>query len=244
MTGSGAWSLGPGAFAPEFRALVAALDRGERPRVAGPVPGAFAFAMLAPDAAAELLAEIDRRAEAAARRGQTAAAPNSMHLFGAQLGPLGFDPWLRELCERWVAPLARALLPEFAGAPLDRHHGYLVDYARHRDQDLGFHVDDSEVTLNLCLGEDFDGAELNFLGVRCEAHRDGPVLAGETAEYLHRPGAAVLHAGAHRHRVEPIRRGRRRNLILWCQSAALRADGPPERPCAPWCGAWTAAATG
>lgn len=241
MTAGAAWPLDPGALAPEFRALVAALDRGERPAVASPVPGALAFPLLAPRAASDLLADIDRRLDAAARRGEAAAAANSMHLFGAQLGPLGFDPWFRELRERWIAPLARALLPDFAGAPLDRHHGYLVDYARHRDQDLGFHVDDSEVTLNLCLGEDFDGAELTFLGARCETHRDGPVLAGETAEYLHRPGFAVLHAGAHRHRVEPIRRGRRRNVILWCQSSALRAEGPPERPCAPWCGAWTGA---
>lgn len=35
---------------------------------------------------------------------------------------------------------------------------------------LGFHVDDSEVTLNVCLGKHFTGGELFFRGVRCEKH--------------------------------------------------------------------------
>jgi hypothetical protein len=35
---------------------------------------------------------------------------------------------------------------------------------------LGFHVDDSEVTLNVCLGKQFSGGELYFRGIRCENH--------------------------------------------------------------------------
>jgi hypothetical protein len=34
----------------------------------------------------------------------------------------------------------------------------------------GFHVDDSEVTLNVCLGKQFSGGELYFRGIRCENH--------------------------------------------------------------------------
>lgn len=37
----------------------------------------------------------------------------------------------------------------------------------------GFHVDDSEVTLNVCLGKEFDGGELFFRGVRCDKHVNG-----------------------------------------------------------------------
>nr|CAB3502337.1 unnamed protein product [Digitaria exilis] len=33
-----------------------------------------------------------------------------------------------------------------------------------------FHVDDSEVTLNVCLGKQFSGGELYFRGIRCENH--------------------------------------------------------------------------
>ena len=35
---------------------------------------------------------------------------------------------------------------------------------------VGFHVDDSEVTLNVCLGKQFSGGELYFRGIRCENH--------------------------------------------------------------------------
>lgn len=33
-----------------------------------------------------------------------------------------------------------------------------------------FHVDDSEVTLNVCLGRQFSGGELYFRGLRCDKH--------------------------------------------------------------------------
>ena len=35
---------------------------------------------------------------------------------------------------------------------------------------VGFHVDDSEVTLNVCLGKQFSGGALFFRGVRCDEH--------------------------------------------------------------------------
>lgn len=35
---------------------------------------------------------------------------------------------------------------------------------------VGFHVDDSEVTLNVCLGKQFSGGELYFRGIRCDKH--------------------------------------------------------------------------
>lgn len=35
---------------------------------------------------------------------------------------------------------------------------------------VGFHVDDSEVTLNVCLSRQFSGGELFFRGMRCDKH--------------------------------------------------------------------------
>ena len=34
----------------------------------------------------------------------------------------------------------------------------------------GFHVDDSEVTLNICLGKHFTGGDMYFDGIRCRNH--------------------------------------------------------------------------
>jgi hypothetical protein len=99
--------------------------------------------------------------------------------------------------------------------------------------DLGFHADDAEVTLNLCLGETFAGGDLYFEGLRCEAHRQDGCSAADRFVWRHRRGAALLHAGAHRHGALPVTGGARHNLVVWMRSAAARADAGPE--CPAWC---------
>lgn len=42
---------------------------------------------------------------------------------------------------------------------------------------IGFHMDDSEVTLNVCLGKQFTGGELFFRGVRCDKHMSSESLS-------------------------------------------------------------------
>jgi hypothetical protein len=50
--------------------------------------------------------------------------------------------------------------------PLDSHHGFIVEYEIGKDSKLDFHVDDADVTLNLCLGQEFKGGALYFAGAR------------------------------------------------------------------------------
>ena len=201
-------------------------------------PGLFALRILRPEACARLLQQIDVARERELERGGQISIPNSMHQHGALLGELGFESLLVDLRTRWIRPIAAHVLPQFNGATLNAHHGYLVEYARDKDERLGFHVDDSDITFNLCLSSDSaEGAELTMLGLRCDQHRQTDVLPGERYEYRHEPGVAVLHAGRHRHRVEELRSGARRNLILWCRDAAPFAVSPDELACQPWC-AW------
>lgn len=210
----------------------------------------FVTPFLTPEAAQRVLAEADRRAaDATPPRPGALHQPSSMHDHGVTLESLGMKDLVDHLIDG--APALRALLADrfraFGGDALDGHYSYLVDYGRSGDEDLGFHVDDSEVTLNLCLGETFSGSELVMLGRRCDQHRQTPVQAGETVEILHEPGALVVHAGRHRHRVDPIRTGRRRNLIAWLRSSSYRAPskstpgalGEGEggaQGCPSWCG--------
>lgn len=200
-------------------------------------PGVFAVRVLRQEACARLLGQIDMARERELERGERLSLPNSMHRHGVLLGELGFDALLADLTTRWVRPIAAHVLPQFNGATLDSHHGYLVEYARDKDERLAFHVDDSDVTFNLCLSDHFEGAELTMLGLRCDLHRQTELLPGESYEYRHEPGVAVLHAGRHRHRVETLRSGARRNLILWCRDAAQSAVTTNALACQPWC-AW------
>ncbi|KAK9033539.1 hypothetical protein V6N11_049726 [Hibiscus sabdariffa] len=91
-----------------------------------------------------------------------------------------------------------------------------------RDVELGFHVDDSEVTLNVCLGKQFSGGDLFFRGVRCDKHVNTETQTVEILDYSHIPGHAVLHRGRHRHGARATTSGQRFNLLLWCRSSVYR----------------------
>jgi hypothetical protein len=195
-------------------------------------PGVLLVPLLTPAACERVLAEIESRREALPFR----RPPSSMHDHGIMTASIGMDGFVDQLRGR-LSTLIATHFPLQGGADIDHHHSYLVEYGQELDEDLGFHVDDSEVTLNLCLGEEFSGAELVLLGARCDVHRQTSVVASEVIEIEHEPGQAVLHAGRQRHRVDPIRRGIRRNLIAWLRSASYRegeAEGAPS--CRPWCG--------
>jgi hypothetical protein len=86
-------------------------------------------------------------------------------------------------------------------------HGYIVGYEPKesgedapahpsRRSRLVPHTDDSEVTLNVCLGRDFEGGELRLLG-----SRGGGKEMSEEATVSPRVGYAVLHAGRKLHEV-------------------------------------------
>jgi len=77
----------------------------------------------------------------------------------------------------FVNPLAELFYPHI-GSVLDHHHGFVVEYALNKDKKLDFHVDDSEVTINLCLGKEFTGGELYFGGIRCGKHQQTGTLPG------------------------------------------------------------------
>ena len=166
--------------------------------------------------------------------------PNTMNNHGAILDDFGMDRAMDALMTTCVQPLASAAgFADVGGDELVSHHAFLVAYALGKDLDLKFHVDSSDVTLNVCLGRAFEGGELFFRGVRCRAHQQTGAADEESVEYTHRPGVAVLHRGHHRHGAHAITSGERCNLILWCRADPARgssegANGLPHT-CQEWC---------
>ncbi len=214
-------------------ALRDALQAGDPTAVVDEVhPGVFTFPAWHPEACAQLDGEL----RALAGRGAEGEPPNTMHRYGAVLDSLGDADAAHAWMTAVIAPLAAALFPEVGGAELTDHHAFAVAYGPGADRELGFHVDESEVTFNLCLSAEGQGGDLYFAGRRCMAHSQDGARAGEHFTWRHQPGVAVLHAGAHRHGVYPMASGRRRGLIVWCRSPSHRASRDPWE-CAPWCGA-------
>lgn len=72
---------------------------------------------------------------------------------------IGFYPLIQKIIDDYLQPITQMLFPEDYGDSLDDHHCFLVRYKAGEDVKLALHVDDSEVTLNVCLGKEFKGIE-------------------------------------------------------------------------------------
>jgi len=207
-----------------------ALDHGVPDLVSHSVgPDLWRVTLLDEDGCSRLLAVMEHRLDWQAGQHEP---PNSMHTSGIVLEPLGLSPAMAVIRKEVIHPLAQVLFPEFD--TLDSQYGFVATYGDGLDRDLGFHVDDSEVTLNLCLRHDSDGGQVVFQGRRCGAHRQTPHSPEEEVGVILAPGDALIHAGAHRHLVAPVS-GERRNLIVWNRSSRWRAR--QTNVCPEWCGA-------
>lgn len=89
--------------------------------------------------------------------------PHVAFLSQVLLDELGFDDrFLDPLFEDYLKPLSRILFPEEGGSTLDSYKAFTVKYDMQNDQSLGYHFDNAEVTLNLCIGKNFIDGELYF----------------------------------------------------------------------------------
>lgn len=205
-----------GWLVPEFCELFAAIERGgpdSMPHLNREAPGVYSFDLFTPAFCDKLLEEVEY---AQRTHRQDLERPNGMNRYGIVLNQLGLEPAITGLQQQYLLPLQAALFPE-EGAEADDHHCFIVRYKAGEDVGLDMHEDDSDVTLNVCLGKDFTGSTLSFCGRVPDAdHRK------LSHTYAHRKGQAVLHLGRHRHGADNIESGERVNLILWSTSKAYR----------------------
>jgi hypothetical protein len=114
----------------------------------------------------------------------------------------------------------------------------MVEYKAGHDLGLDMHTDDSDVTLNVCLGREFTGAGLTFCGSMGQ-----PDHRRFSTQYSHKRGYAVIHLGTKRHGADDITSGERNNLIIWNhnyeyrdtddyqRAAYFKEEAPPDLRC-------------
>ncbi|MBA0738360.1 hypothetical protein Gogos_011727, partial [Gossypium gossypioides] len=205
-------------FAPSFlKAINENKEESFRSIMAEPTQGVFTFEMLQPHFCELLLSEVENFEKWVHETKFRIMRPNTMNKFGAVLDDFGLETMLGKLMEDFIRPISKVFFSDVGGSTLDSHHGFVVEYGISRDVELGFHVDDSEVTLNVCLGKQFSGGDLFFRGVRCDKHVNTETQSDEILDYSHVPGRAVLHRGRHRHGARATTSGHRVNLLLWCR---------------------------
>lgn len=130
--------------------------------------------------------------------------------------------WLNDLLFHLIVrPISRHLfMTSETVQDLDWRQGYVAGFSaqpsngKPRDS-LVTHTDDSEVTMNICLGDEgFQGGLLEFRGLR-GTDRAGQDVVGT---FQPEPGLALLHAGRHFHRVTSVTSGDRFVYIMWARS--------------------------
>ena len=172
----------------------------------------YSFRLLRDEVCSMLVEEIEHFQAT----GLPARRPNSMNNYGIVLNEIGMQPSLTALQQRVLQPFARALFPD-VGSQLDDHHTFCVSYRPEEDRGLDMHTDDSDVTLNVCLGREFEASGLTFCGMLGEpAHRQ------VSHRYAHRLGRAIVHLGRRRHGADDILSGHRVNMIMWSYNRAHR----------------------
>lgn len=197
--------------------------------------GVYSFELFNEAFGRALLDEVDNYFAA----GLPVRRPNSMNNYGLIVNEIGMKPALTQLQQEILLPISRLLFPEVSSGFHD-HHSFMVQYRSDEDAGLDMHTDDSDVTFNVCLGEDFTGAHLTFCGMVGSAeHRQFSYA------YAHEKGRAVVHLGTKRHGADDIEDGTRRNLIIWNHNREYRRSeayskrmtryrkesGPPDERC-------------
>ncbi|CAN8321071.1 unnamed protein product [Cochlearia groenlandica] len=209
-------------FVPSF--LNAMKDKSEKSLksiVSEPSPGVIVFEMFQPKFCEMMISEVENFREWVSETELQILRPNNISNCGVVLDDFGLDGMLDKLVEGFILPITKAFFSDVCGSTLDCHHGF-VEYGKESDADFDFHVDESEVTLNVCLGKDFAGGERYFQGIRCEKHVNTDTKPEETFDYCHVPGQAVLHCGCHRYGSRATTSGDHVNMILLCRSSVFR----------------------
>ena len=124
--------------------------------------------------------------------------------YGVLLDEVGFTPqFTNQLVEKYIQPLAAALYTDFLdGHKLDNHRCFTVEYetGEGKDLDLAAHFDNAEVTLNVSLGDDFDGGDLEMFGWHAYGQQRRPPLRVTHVKGQVNPMTqARTHAHAHAH---------------------------------------------
>lgn len=134
------------------------------------------------------------------------------------MNELGLDEdFLNRLREDYITPITRLLFPECGGDCLDSHKAFIVKYKTDEDVDLNYHYDNAEVTLNVCLGKQFEDGALYFGNMRTEQQPNTAFT-----EYKHKLTHGLIHRGQHMHGAMPITDGERYNLIMWLRGSKIR----------------------
>uniref|UniRef100_A0ACD5VP48 Uncharacterized protein n=1 Tax=Avena sativa TaxID=4498 RepID=A0ACD5VP48_AVESA len=209
-----------------------------------PTPKVYTFPMLRLAFCKMLMNEVENFQNWALREKQEINNPDSLGepARGTTISDIGMKGMLDDLMKQFISPISKVLFPEVGGGCLDSQNSFVVPYGGDEgelsfdedDNGMEMHVDDSDITLNVCLGKQFTGGEIYFVGRRCRNHVNSGPKHEETFLYSHVVGQALLYHGRHRHYVCPSY-GLRHNMIMRCKSSLFNEVTKCKIDFPDWC---------
>jgi len=126
----------------------------------------------------------------------TAVALNVSHF--------GFNGAIKTMINDHIAPLIKLLFPQLRESKFSVYTK-LMTYELGKNEDWPAHTDGDIATLNICLGKEFEGADLRLFD------KENPE---SFVDYKHQLGRMVVHLGNNIHSVTPVKGGIRYSLIV------------------------------
>lgn len=202
-------------FAPSFlEAVRDGSGQAIRKIVQQEAPGVYSFDLFTPQFCCDFVRDLRLYEESDMPKYR----PNSMNNFGLVINDMGMEGMIDRLMLDFLQPIVRHLFHDATnGQPVDQHHSFIVEYREGQDTNLDMHTDDSDVTFNVNICDEFQGAGLSFCGLHGAVDR-----RRLNFQYDHKLGRAVVHAGLHTHGADDLVAGERLNMIIWCCSSRFR----------------------
>lgn len=147
--------------------------------------------------------------------------PNNMNRGGCILNEIGLGPFMDRLIHLYLGPVMKAVYGRFLDEGFEAHHSFIVAYNMNGDKTLGVHDDNSEVTINIALREDFEGGSLALYQHARTQHPQQ--VAGKSFEWRTSAGTMLFHPGEMLHEVLPLQKGNRMGMIVWIRSNSYRS---------------------
>ena len=84
------------------------------------------------------------------------------------------------------------------------HFGFVVRYRQGEDVSLEEHADASVVTMNVCLGKEWEGGEL-VMGKYASPYARNGLAAERSPAITHTPGRVLIHRGQRKRKYRQIK---------------------------------------
>jgi len=196
-------------------------------------PRVFKFPLFTPEFCEQLLDQVEHFGTWK-KEASTAGLPGTEDLSTRmcvvdQMGDVG-EKLLDYLRDEIVDPLSKTLYPEVddPNSKSSYRYGFVIGYSNKPGEEhisrkaLEAHTDDSEVTLTVCLGRDYEGGAVTLKHLRSDADE------GEVQSSIKmKTGEATLFLGQQMHEVQEVEGGERFVFVIWFRREKYRAAHCP-----------------